>query len=164
MTIMEKETKIWEYRISKEEFQALEKCNSETRYTYTVKRIIDAEVLWTIVDEEDHLVIQTDGNKKLLPVWSSKEYAQVFCVKGENNYKYSAITSEKGTRLPFRASAPCFNGQPTLSISAPTTDFIHSTPRQENVCLPTTNKIKKVSMPVIRIGKGESGSGLISVE
>ena len=87
---MEKETKIWEYRISKEEFQALEKCNSETRYTYTVKRIIDAEVLWTIVDEEDHLVIQTDGNKKLLPVWSSKEYAQVFCVKGENNYKYSA--------------------------------------------------------------------------
>lgn len=91
---MEKETKIWEYRISKEEFQALEKCNSETRYTYTVKRIIDAEVLWTIVDEEDHLVIQTDGNKKLLPVWSSKEYAQVFCVKGENNYKYSAITSE----------------------------------------------------------------------
>ena len=66
----------------------------------------------------------------------------------------SAITSEKGTRLPFRASAPCFNEQPTLSISAPTTDFIHSTPRQENVCLPTTNKIKKVSMPVIRIGKG----------
>ena len=94
MTIMEKETKIWEYRISKEEFQALEKCNSETRYTYTVKRIIDTEVLWTIVDEEDHLVIQTDGNKKLLPVWSSKEYAQVFCVKGENNYKYSAFTWE----------------------------------------------------------------------
>ena len=91
---MEKETKIWEYRISKEEFQALEKCNSETRYTYTVKRIIDAEVLWTIVDEEDHLVIQTDGNKKFLPVWSSKEYAQVFCVKGENNYKYSAFTWE----------------------------------------------------------------------
>lgn len=91
---MEKETKIRELWISKEEFQALEKCNSETRYTYTVKRIIDAEVLWTIVDEEDHLVIQTDGNKKLLPVWSSKEYAQVFCVKGENNYKYSAITSE----------------------------------------------------------------------
>ena len=94
MTTMEKETKIWEYRISNEEFQALEKCNSETRYTYTVKRIIDAEVLWTIVDEEDHLVIQTDGNKKLLPVWSSKEYAQVFCVKGENNYKYSAFTWE----------------------------------------------------------------------
>ena len=94
MTIMEKETKIWEYRISKEEFQALEKCNSETRYTYTVKRIIDAEVLWTIVDEENHLVIQTDRNKKLLPVWSSKEYAQVFCVKGENNYKYSAFTWE----------------------------------------------------------------------
>ena len=94
MTIMEKETKIRELWISKEEFQALEKCNSETRYTYTVKRIIDTEVLWTIVDEEDHLVIQTDGNKKLLPVWSSKEYAQVFCVKGENNYKYSPITSE----------------------------------------------------------------------
>ena len=91
---MEKETKIRELWISKEEFQALEKCNSETRYTYTVKRIIDTEVLWTIVDEEDHLVIQTDGNKKLLPVWSSKEYAQVFCVKGENNYKYSAITWE----------------------------------------------------------------------
>ena len=91
---MEKETKIRELWISKEEFQALEKCNSEIRYTYTIKRIADAEALWYILDEDGYLVIQTDGNKKLLPVWSSKEYAQVFCVKGENNYKYSAITSE----------------------------------------------------------------------
>ncbi len=94
MTIMEKETKIRELWISNEEFQALEKCNSEIRYTYTIKRIADAEALWYILDEDGYLVIQTDGNKKLLPVWSSKEYAQVFCVKGENNYKYSAITSE----------------------------------------------------------------------
>ena len=91
---MEKETKIRELWISKEEFQALEKCNSEIRYTYTIKRIADAEALWYILDEDGYLIIQTDGNKKLLPVWSSKEYAQVFCVKGENNYKYSAITSE----------------------------------------------------------------------
>ena len=94
MTIMEKETKIRELWISNEEFQALEKCNSEIRYTYTIKRIADAEALWYILDEDGYLIIQTDGNKKLLPVWSSKEYAQVFCVKGENNYKYSAITSE----------------------------------------------------------------------
>ena len=94
MTIMEKETKIRELWISKEEFQALEKCNSEIRYTYTIKRIADAEALWYILDEDGYLIIQTDGNKKFLPVWSSKEYAQVFCVKGENNYKYSAITSE----------------------------------------------------------------------
>lgn len=94
MTIMEEETKIRELWISNEEFQALEKCNSEIRYTYTIKRIADAEALWTIVDEEDHLVIQTDGNKKFMPVWSSKEYAQVFCVKGENNYKYSPFTWE----------------------------------------------------------------------
>ena len=91
---MEKETKIRELWISKEEFQALEKCNSEIRYTYTIKRIADAEALWYILDEDGYLIIQTDGNKKFLPVWSSKEYAQVFCVKGENNYKYSAITSE----------------------------------------------------------------------
>ena len=91
---MEKETKIRELWISNEEFQALEKCNSEIRYTYTIKRIADAEALWYILDEDGYLIIQTDGNKKFLPVWSSKEYAQVFCVKGENNYKYSAITSE----------------------------------------------------------------------
>ena len=94
MTIMEKETKIRELWISNEEFQALEKCNSEIRYTYTIKRIADAEALWYILDEDGYLIIQTDGNKKFMPVWSSKEYAQVFCVKGENNYKYSAITSE----------------------------------------------------------------------
>lgn len=91
---MEKEPKIRELWISNEEFQALEKCNSEIRYTYTIKRIADAEALWYILDEDGYLIIQTDGNKKFLPVWSSKEYAQVFCVKGENNYKYSAITSE----------------------------------------------------------------------
>lgn len=94
MTIMEKETKIRELWISNEEFQALEKCNSEIRYTYTIKRIADAEALWYILDEDGYLIIQTDGNKKFLPVWSSKEYAQVFCVKGENNYKYSAFTWE----------------------------------------------------------------------
>lgn len=91
---MEKETKIRELWISNEEFQALEKCNSEIRYTYTIKRIADAEALWYILDEDGYLIIQTDGNKKFLPVWSSKEYAQVFCVKGENNYKYSAFTWE----------------------------------------------------------------------
>ena len=91
---MEKEPKIRELWISNEEFQALEKCNSEIRYTYTIKRIADAEALWYILDEDGYLIIQTDGNKKFLPVWSSKEYAQVFCVKGENNYKYSAFTWE----------------------------------------------------------------------
>lgn len=91
---MEKETKIRELWISNEEFQALEKCNSEIRYTYTIKRIADTEALWYILDEDGYLIIQTDGNKKFLPVWSSKEYAQVFCVKGENNYKYSAFTWE----------------------------------------------------------------------
>ena len=45
---MEKETKIRELWISNEEFQALEKCNSEIRYTYTIKRIADAEALWYI--------------------------------------------------------------------------------------------------------------------
>ena len=58
---------------------------------------------------------------------------------------------------------PVFGSNPdvTVGIFAELADYIS---RQENVCLPTTNKIKKVSMPVIRIGKGESGSGLISVE
>lgn len=92
MTIMVKDTEINELDISYKEIKALEKCNSEIRYNYTLKRIADTETLWSIVDQDGCFAIQTYNNKKFLPIWSSKEYAQVFCANEWNSYKWIAIT------------------------------------------------------------------------
>lgn len=92
MTIMVKNTNLNELYISSKEFEALNKCGSEIRYSYTLKRIADTETMWSIVDEEGLFAIQDYNNAHILPIWSSKEYAQAFCQKEWNNFKYSAFT------------------------------------------------------------------------
>ena len=78
---MVKNTNLNELYISSKEFEALNKCSSEIRYSYTLKRIADTETMWSIVDEEGLFAIQDYNNAHILPIWSSKEYAQAFCQK-----------------------------------------------------------------------------------
>ena len=78
--------------ISKEEFKALTKCRSEVRYQYALKRIADAETMWSIAKNKNTFAIQSLGNERLLPIWSSKEYAQAFCTNNWAGYEVIAIT------------------------------------------------------------------------
>ncbi len=81
MTTMGKEASLNELRISNEEYEALTKCQPEVRYQYTLKRIADTETMWSIVGDKNSFAIQPFGKERLLPIWSSKEYAQAFCMK-----------------------------------------------------------------------------------
>lgn len=89
---MEKETNQNGLMISKEEFKALIKCRSEVRYQYALKRIADTETMWSIVEDENAFAIQSLDNERLLPIWSSKEYAQAFCTNNWTGYRGIAIT------------------------------------------------------------------------
>lgn len=89
---MGKETSLNELMISNEEFEALTKCRPEVRYQYTLKRIADTETMWSIVRDKSSFAIQSFGKERLLPIWSSKEYAQAFCINDNADCESIAIT------------------------------------------------------------------------
>ncbi len=78
--------------ISENEFNALIKSQPDVRYQYALKRIVDTETIWSIVDNNGAFFISSYGNERLFPIWSSKEYAHVFCVKDWSNWKIEAIS------------------------------------------------------------------------
>lgn len=88
---MGKEASLNELRISNEEYEALTKCQPEVRYQYTLKRIADTETMW-LVGDKNSFAIQPFGKERLLPIWSSKEYAQAFCMKENADCVSIAIT------------------------------------------------------------------------
>ena len=89
---MENNTIPNEVIISEKEFNALIKSQPDVRYQYALKRIADTETMWSIVDSNGAFLIQSYANERLLPIWSSKEYAHAFCVRGWSNYKIKAIS------------------------------------------------------------------------
>lgn len=89
---MEKNTISTELTISQKEFEALIECPNEVRYLYALKRIADTETMWTIVDDNGAFVIQSYSDERFISLWSSKEYAQAFCIKDGTNYKVKAVT------------------------------------------------------------------------
>lgn len=89
---MENNTMPNELIISEKEFNALIKSQPDVRYQYALKRIADTETMWSIVDNNGAFVIHSYGNERLLPIWSSKEYAHAFCVKYWSNCKIKAIS------------------------------------------------------------------------
>lgn len=86
------EEKIRELEISDKEFKALNKCTPDVRYRYTLKRIADTEAIWLIWNEDNDFVIQAYDEECLLPMWSSREYAQAFCVGDFKDSICKAVT------------------------------------------------------------------------
>ena len=89
---MEHNTMPNELIISENEFNALIKSQPDVRYQYALKRIVDTETIWSIVDNNGAFFIPSYGNERLFPIWSSKEYAHAFCVKDWSNWKIEAIS------------------------------------------------------------------------
>ena len=79
-------------KITTKEFEALMLCKAEVRYQYTLKRIADTEGMWTIIDNNNSFALQSYEDKQLFPIWSSKEYAQAFCVGDRDAYMCFAVT------------------------------------------------------------------------
>ena len=48
--------------------------------------------MWSIVGDKNSFAIQSFGKERLLPIWSSKEYTQVFCINDNADCESIAIT------------------------------------------------------------------------
>lgn len=79
-------------KISTEELKALIQSKPEIRYQYTLKRIADTECMWSIIENNDSFAFQDYEDKRLFPIWSSKEYAQAFCTNDRADFICIAIT------------------------------------------------------------------------
>ena len=89
---MGKEANLNDLRISYVEYESLTKCQAEVIYQYTLKRIADTETMWSIVGDKNSFAIQSFGKERLLPIWSSKEYTQAFCINDNADCESIAIT------------------------------------------------------------------------
>ncbi len=91
---MEKNTSLNNLFVSIEEMRAVIALSPQERYNYTLKRIADTEIMWTIGTTDNFIITQVCENQKLFSVWSAKEYAQKFCETSFLEYECIAITLE----------------------------------------------------------------------
>lgn len=83
---------VFQLKVTKEEFKAMNLCDREVRYKYVMKRIADTETVWTMAIDEKTIAIQIQDQIKLFPVWSSREYGIAYCESMNSDYFCSPIS------------------------------------------------------------------------
>lgn len=81
-----------ELHIPCQEIKAMLSCPANIRYQYTIKRIADTETMWTLGMEEESFALQKSEDKYLIPIWSSREFAEDFGSKYLKDYICVPIT------------------------------------------------------------------------
>lgn len=77
-------------KLSDKEIQSVTALDGQKRYEYFIKRIVDNEKLYGLYN--DGWVMASDGDTKIFPVWSAKEYAEL-CANDEwNGFKAKAFS------------------------------------------------------------------------
>lgn len=66
-------------KLTDKEISALLDKSAEVRYRYSIKRIADADCLWTTIVSSDGCYCLIAGNGcQMLPIWPFKEYAEMY--------------------------------------------------------------------------------------
>lgn len=55
--------------------------SAEMRYEYSIKRIADADCLWTVISSDGSYCLIADNGYQLFPIWPFKEYAEIYLGK-----------------------------------------------------------------------------------
>ena len=71
---------MWE--MHDKEFEAVRSLPPDERYSYTIKRMADWEVLWSLTDGGEWASAADDEGNELIPVWPHKRFAGA-CAEGE---------------------------------------------------------------------------------
>lgn len=69
-------------KLSEKEIQSVIALDGNKRYEYFIKRIVDTEHLYGLYN--DGWAMASDGDEKIFPVWSAKDYAEM-CANDEWN-------------------------------------------------------------------------------
>jgi hypothetical protein len=64
---------MWE--MHDKEFETVGSLPPDERYSYTIKRVADGEVLWSLTDGGKWALSSDDEGNKLIPVWPHKHFA-----------------------------------------------------------------------------------------
>lgn len=81
--------------INDKELQSVSTLGAFDRYRYFIKKIADADELWTLKSKEEKFALSEVDNNFLLPFWSAKEYIQS-CLNGEwKNYNPLSLSLDE---------------------------------------------------------------------
>ena len=64
--------------LTDKEISALLDKSGDMRYKYSIKRIADADCLWTIISSDGSYCLIADNGCQMFPIWPFKEYAEMY--------------------------------------------------------------------------------------
>ena len=64
--------------LTDKEISALLDKSAEVRYRYSIKRIADADCLWTIISSDGSYCLIVGNGCQMLPIWPFKEYVEIY--------------------------------------------------------------------------------------
>lgn len=64
--------------LTDKEISALLDKSAEVRYLYSIKRIADADCLWTIISSDGSYCLIAGNGCQMFPIWPFKEYAEIY--------------------------------------------------------------------------------------
>lgn len=65
-------------KLTDKEISALLDKSAEVRYKYSIKRIADADCLWTIISSDGSYCLIAGNWCQMFPIWPFKEYAEIY--------------------------------------------------------------------------------------
>jgi Protein of unknown function (DUF2750) len=74
------ENLMWE--MHDKEFETVRSLPPDERYSYTIKRVADWEVLWCLAEGGEWVLSADDEGNEIIPVWPHQRFAGV-CAEGE---------------------------------------------------------------------------------
>ncbi len=74
------------------EIENILKLNPFERYQYFIRKIADREIAYTLIFPNGDYTISTIDDKKIFPIWSAKEFAELGKVEGWENCNIIKLT------------------------------------------------------------------------
>lgn len=65
-------------KLTNKEISALLNKSAEVRYKYSIKRIADADCLWTIFSSDGSYCLIANNGYQMFPIWPFKEYVEIY--------------------------------------------------------------------------------------
>ncbi|WP_210608192.1 DUF2750 domain-containing protein [Priestia flexa] len=105
-------------------FQQLVNASAHDRYTYFIEQVIKCKRVWIVLDEYNQVKMTgNDDNKRLVPVWPCKEYAQCCLQHAPSGCRVIAISLDTfmnelllGMKKKGMLSSVFWNGLDTIII------------------------------------------------
>lgn len=65
-------------KLTDKEISAILAQSAEMRYKYSIKRIADADCLWTIISSDSSYCLIASNGCQMFPIWPFKKYAEIY--------------------------------------------------------------------------------------